>query len=142
MTRKVGVQIQMATGAIIGISKLTADGFGPYEPLPDNKVISKCTRNGGTPFTRKTFEEHWKMERESGLSMWTDDMVKTLTMIMRAAPKANVNLHALRWSFVEWARGAIVQFKLEVPSPMESALPVRPLRGASKSSTRSRTRRG
>lgn len=121
VSRKVGAQIQMATGAIIGESKLTPDGYGPYEPLPGNIVISKwCSYQGrvhAAKFTRKDFERHWKLERESAGANWTGDMVKTLTAMIEAAPKANANLHALRWSFIQWAQEAIVRFKLPMSPP-------------------------
>jgi DNA-binding XRE family transcriptional regulator len=134
VTPKLGARIQMATGAIIGLPAPTADGLGLYEPLPDNKVISKWTRGGGTPFTLEAFQEHRKTERECGSVEWVNDSAKILAMLYKAASRIDTGkLHGLRWSFMEWARGAIVQFKLEVPSPMPICSPVR---------SRSRTRRG
>lgn len=139
VTRKLGTQIQMATGAIIGLSAPTADGLGPYEPLAGNMVISKWTGYGPVAFSLAKFNKHRKEDEAARI----EPMVKTLTMLCKAASQfKSAKLHGLRWSFMEWAREAIERFNLEVPSPMESALPVRPLRGASKSSTRPRTRRG
>jgi DNA-binding XRE family transcriptional regulator len=136
VTRKLGAQIQMATGAIIGESKLTAHGLGPYEPLKGNTVIAAWTRKGAVAFTLGSFEAHLKLKRESGSSEWTEDMVRTLTTLFKTAARENANVHALRWSFMVWAQEAIERFKLPVTSPLASALPVKPLRDASKSSRR------
>jgi transcriptional regulator with XRE-family HTH domain len=113
VTQKLGTMIQMATGATIGLSKLTAHGFGPYEPLKGNAVISAWTRKGVIPFTLEAFKDHRATRRLDRV----DDMVKTLTILFKAASRVETGkLHGLRWSFMEWAREAAERFKLPVPS--------------------------
>jgi DNA-binding XRE family transcriptional regulator len=149
VTRKLGAKIQAATGAIIGESKLTARGLGPYEPLPGNMVISKWASYHGevsaVQFTLKKFEAHRKAKRDLApgeCSDWTSDMVKTLEMLCRGASQVDTGkLHALRWSFMEWAREAIETFKLPMPSALATALAVRPMPDAAKSSRSPRPRR-
>jgi DNA-binding XRE family transcriptional regulator len=129
VTRKLGAQIQMATGATIGESKVRADSYGPYEPLKDNAVISVWTRKGGVPFTAEAFKEH----RASCRPDRVDDMVKILTTLFNDASRVKTGkLHGLRWSFMEWAQEARERFNLPVamrdasrPSPVRRAVAVR-----------------
>jgi DNA-binding XRE family transcriptional regulator len=153
VTRKLGAKIQLATGATIGESKVTAQGFGPYQPLKGNAAISAWTRKGGALFTLAAFEEH----RATYPPNRVDDMVNTLAMLFKAAsgPEKWVRVKGkpdqvrwpfskvagLRWSFMEWAQEAVERFNLPVPSPLVSALPVKPLPDASKSSRAPRPRR-
>jgi hypothetical protein len=135
VTRKLGMKIQVATGAVIGTSKITANGFGPYEPLPENAVISGWNRNGGVPFTLEKFKEH----REQTVGQrGGDDLVRTLKSLLKAASepgqRTKGKLNGLRWSFIEWAQESIERFNLQVGEPSGINLPVPPLRDASKSS--------
>ena len=119
VTRKLGAQIQMATGATIGESKVSADGYGPYKPLKHNAVISVWTRKGGVPFTADAFKEH----RASCRPQRVDDMVEILTTLFNDASRVKTGkLHGLRWSFMEWAREARQRFNL--PVPLQDALGV------------------
>jgi transcriptional regulator with XRE-family HTH domain len=161
VTQKLGSKIQLATGATIGESKLSAHGFGPYEPLPGNAVVSSWTKSGGVAFSLLKFKRH----RAAYQPDHVNDMANTLTALFKAAsgPEERVKVEikgkggepstfvfesrwpfskvaGLRWSFMEWAREASERFKLPSPSPLASALPVRPRRDASKSSRAPRRR--
>jgi transcriptional regulator with XRE-family HTH domain len=138
-TRKLGTKIQIATGATIGESRVAAKGFGPYEPLKGNAVISKWTRRGPVPFTRADFEDHLTSRRPERI----DDMVDLLKKLVKAADQPGHRrgkLLGLRCSFREWAQEAIERFKLTLPASPAPSLPVRPLRDDSESS-RPRRRR-
>lgn len=118
VTRKLATKIQVATAAVIGESRIGANGFGEFEPLKNNAVICGWKKGGVVPFTIKAFFYYRQSVRPD-----RDDLVKRLKIICQAATAKN-KIESLRWSFIEWAQDAIERFNLDVPAELQSQMPL------------------